>query len=530
MKTPTRSIRAVRGRGFQHPGNGHRAVRRRVRIHWLLLLFTPALLFGGAESWIPARWTGGPLELELRAKSGTLPPDDIVRESIATWYDPATLDLVQGSPINCLLVTWSAGAGDAIESRQHQLVQTYAAEAHRRGLAVLGLIHPGANPSRFLAGAAEARLDGFVLEGEFPPGFAERLQGAMAIPIVKEPARLRTGTSPVLAVEGVLPSVRNLADMGIRAAPSSEPWLESNIWLVRSLRLAETWRPVWVSHQPDGGPAADYARFVADAAVAGGRWIVAPDDQLRARLRRREPEARAVWTRIGACLRFAEDHAEWRGFGPYGNLGVVVDPSGGSEWTDEYLKLLARRQIPYRLIPRTQLGKEPADGLRALLATELASPTAPERKVLSAFAEKGGLLVAGPAWGAVAQGETSSERPLGKGRVIVYKDPEPESIAREMRDLLSLEEAGMIAFNVPAVLTYASRGAPHGRVLVQLLNYSRFPATDITIRVRGKFKSAHLIGPDAEPEVVIRAGDTQTEVTIPKLTLWGGLVLEGEIP
>ena len=493
----------------------------------LLLLLAPMALAAGPEAWIPARWTGGPVEAE-RASGAA-------REAIEGWYDPATLELLAGSPVNCLLVTWSAGAADAVERRQRELVEPYAAEARRRGFAVLGVIYPGADPAEFVPSAARAPLDGLVLDGEFPPGFADRVTRAMAaanpraavIAIAKEQGPLRAAPPAVVAVEGELTSARNLAEMGIRAAPSSEPWIQSNIWLVRSLRFSDAVRPVWISYRPGRGTRTEYLRSVADAAVAGGRWIVTLDDGLRGGLRRRDAGALAMWKAIGDMLSFAEEHAGWRRFRPFGNLGVIVDRASPGELTDEYLKLLARRQIPYRLLARTEIGMAAA-GLRVLLATELAKPTAQEREVLAAFAERGGLVVGGPAFGEVPAGEQFMERSIGKGRMVVYREPEPELMAREMRELLSLEDAGVMSFNVPSVITYAS-GEPGGRrLLVQLLNYSDLPARDITIRVAQSYGAARLVTPDSgEVELVVRAEEGRTEVTIPRLSLWGGVVLEG---
>ena len=507
---------------------------------FILLLCLPAALWcanqGTPDSWIPARWPGGPLELQRRAKAKTTPSDAAIREAIASWYDPATLNLLEGSPVNCLLLTWSAGADREVEQSQQQLVKAYAAEAHRRGIAVLGVVYPGADSSQFVASAADARLDGLVLDGVFPGEFTGQVSKALAsanntavvIPIATEAASIRTANQPVLAVEGVSPSARNLSDMGIRGAPSSEPWIQSNVWLVRSFRLASAWRPVWIGYQPDGGTPADYARSVADAAVAGGRWIVALDDELRARLRRNDPAAVADWRRIGACLKFAEDHVEWRGFVPYGNLGVIVDTAApDSEMADEYLKLVARRQVPYRPIARSELSAAVLAGFRAVLATALDPPSAAERKLLTAFAENGGLVVAGPSWGSPPKDESFVDMPLGKGRVTVYKNPDPESVARDMRDLLSHREAGVTAFNVPSVITYASGSGDGKRLLVQLLNYSDSPSTAITIRVTGSFKTARLFTPDAAPaKMEMSPAEGQIDITIPKLSLWGGLLLE----
>ena len=511
------------------------------KIRWLaFLLCLPFCLAGASpgppDSWIPARWQGGPLELERRAMAKTLPADPAIREAIAAWYDAATLGLLEGSPVNCLLVTWSAPADGALERRQHQLVKLYAADARRRGVAVLGVVYPGADPASFVPPAVDAHLDGLVLDGEFASGFAERVAQALAvvrsaavvIPVFKDAASARAFKGPVPAVEGVSPSARSLADMGIRGAPSSQPWIQSNVWLVRSFRRAPAWRPVWIGYQPESGSSLDYARFVADAAVAGGRWIAALDDTLRAQLLRRDATALGAWQRMGACLRFAEDHAEWRGFLPYGNLAIVQDAAAaGQEMSEEYLKLVARRQVPYRLIARAQLDARSLAGVRAVLATDLAPPSDAERTTLRAFAALGGVVVAGPSWGAPPQDQPYAEVPLGKGRVIVYKDPDAESVARDMRNLLSDEEVGVVAFNVPSVITYASAGDSGKRVLVQLLNYSNSPAEAMTIRVAGNFKSARLFTPEAAPSsLAIRHDAGQTDVTIPKLALWGGVLLE----
>ncbi|HYW41687.1 MAG TPA: hypothetical protein VE959_02445 [Bryobacteraceae bacterium] len=511
-----------------------------MRCPCVFLLCLPAAVWsatpGTPDSWIPARWPGGPLELARRAMAKTAPADPAIRDAIASWYDPATLRLLEGSPLNCLLVTWSAGADREVERRQQQLIKTYTAEAHQRGIAVLGLVYPGADPARSAAAAADARLDGLALDGEFPGGFPGQVDRALAsanssavvIPIAASAASVRTARRPILAVEGVSPSARNLSDMGITSAPSSEPWIQSNVWLVRSFRLGPAWRPVWISYQPEGGTPADYARSVADAAVAGGRWIVALDDGLRAGLRRNDAAALAAWHGIGACLKFAEDHAEWRRFAPFGNLGIVVDSAAADpEMADEYLKLVARRQAPYRLIARSELSAASLAGFRAVLATALAPPTEVERNALRAFAEKGGLVVAGPTWGDPPKDKPFAEVPVGKGRVTVYKDLDPESVARDMRDLLSHRDAGVAAFNVPTAITYASTGAAGKCLLVQLLNYSDSPATAITIRVSGNFKSARLFTPGAEPlDLAMNSSDGQVDVTIPKLSLWGGVLLE----
>lgn len=470
--------------------------------------------------WAPARWDGGPLELTRRAKGQTPPAD--AREAIARWYDPTTLGLLEGTPINCLLVTFSIGAEPEAEHRQHQLVKEYARLARERGIAVLGIVYPAANPEAVAAAARDAQLDGLVLDGEFPSGFAEKLGTALVIPIARAADSLRTSKAALLAIEGVRPSARNLSDMGIRAGASAEPWIESNIWLVRSFRLGTHWRPIWINQQPNPSSQGDYVRCVADAAVAGGRWMVAIDDDLRARLFRKDAGALATWRSIATYLKFSEDHAEWRGFAPYGNLAVILDTP------DEYLNLLTRRQVPYRLILRSELSAASLSSFQAVLAVNLAPPAEGERKILCDFAKKGGLVVAGPSWGDPPKDDPYTDVPLGKGRVAVYKEdpPNPESVAKDMLDLLDPEVNGLSVFNVPSAITYAS--TCDKRVLVQLLNYAGRPIDRVTVRFNGSFKTARLYTPENPPlDLSVRAtGNGRTELLIPTLTAWGAVLLE----
>ena len=485
------------------------------------LLFLCPVWAADPGRWVPARWDGGPLELTRRAKGQTPPVE--AREAVARWYDPATLGLLEGTPINCLLVTFSIGAGAEAEHQQHQLVKEYARLARARGIATLGIVYPGANPEAVAVAAREAQLDGLVLDGEFPAGFAARLgTGALVIPIARDAASLRTSKTPLLAIEGVRPDARDLSDMGIRAGASAEPWIESNIWLVRSFRLGTEWRPIWINQRPNPSSQGDYIRCVADSAVAGGRWMIAIDDDLRAGLFRKDHGALTSWRSIATYLKFSEDHAQWRNFQPYGNLGVILD----NDFSDEYLNLLTRRQVPYRLLLRSELRAASLSGFQAVLA--IAPPTEAERKILCDFAEKGGLVVAGPSWGDPPKDDPYAEVPLGKGRVAVYKEdpPNPESVAKDMMDLLDPEVMGLSVFNVPSAITYASAGDK--RVLVQLLNYAGRPIDRVTIRFNGSFKTARLYTPENPSlDLSVRAtGNGRTELLIPKLTAWGAVLLE----
>ena len=496
----------------------------------LALLFFVSCPLGASgtpppEAWVPIRWTGGPLEIAWRTQAKTLPADPTVRDALARWYAPSTLALLDDSSANCLLVTWGASADAAIQTEQQRLVQRYAEAAHKRGLVVLGIVYAAGDASAIAADASRAALDGLVLEGQFAPGFSAALRkqagSILVTEIAKDAAASHWNSAPIVAVEGIAPSAHNLSEMGIRGAPSSEPWIESNIWLVHSLTVTPPPRSLWISSQLEHASAVDYARAVADAAAAGGHWIISLDDHLRAGLRAGDASALDTWHRLSSYLKFAERRSQARSLGPYGNVGIVLDPAAANEdVTDEYLKLAARRQVPYRVIARSEMNAAALANFRALVAIAVDPPSARERKLLQDFAENGGLVIAGAGWGGAPKTERFSEVQTGKGRVAIYTDPDPETVARDLKELLSDDELGMVPFNVPSVITFARGGGPEPLV-VELVNYFDHPVEAITLRVAGKFRSARMETPE-EPalDLPLREAEGRTEVTIPNLLVW----------
>jgi len=258
---------------------------------------------------------------------------------------------------------------------------------------------------------------------------------------------------------------------------------------------------------------------------------IAIDDDLRTRLYRKDTAGLATWKRLAAYLQYAEDHSVWRRFAPYGNLAIIIDPnSQAAGFREEYLNLVARRQAPYRIIERSQLTAAALAGFQAVLAADVSPATPAERKILRDFAEQGGLLVAGASWGSAPKTESSSEVPLGKGRLVVYQDepPDPEAVAKDLKDLMPPESLGFSVFNVPSAITYVSTSDSGKRVLIQVVNYSDRPYGRVTVRFNGVFKTARFYTPeDAPADLEPRpAAHGRTEVFIAKPVVWGALVLE----
>ncbi len=500
----------------------------------------------GLANWAPARWQGGPLEVLRRARTNAgdkAPADATLAGTLLDWYNPRTLDLLANTPINSLLVTWSVGADAAVESQQQKLVASYTRAAHQRGIVVVGLLYPGSDPGRAVASAVEAGLDGLGIEGDFADGpqFAQELRrllrakksSAVVIPLGPRDWLLPDVEWPVLGTsDAVTPRIRVFSESGaVTATPSTEPWIESNSWLIRSLRAGGGERPVWLGHRIENPSAADYERAIADAAVAGGRWVLAPDDALLTGLQRGDPEAFATWRRIGSCLTFYEQHAEWRAFTPAAVLGIIQDRAARhADVAAENLNLITRRRIPYRVIERADLAPAALEGLQAVLATDLAPPTEQERKLLAAFAENGGLLVAGPSWNCATPGERDyAVEKFGAGRIAVYKQdpPDPEALSKEMPDLLGKENLPVRLFNVDSLLAQVTAGPGKNGLLVQLVNYATEPSDLITVRAAGGYRSARLFSPGAPPaELRIHKSAGRIEVTVERVAVCAALLLE----
>jgi hypothetical protein len=258
----------------------------------------------------PLRWDGGPLELvrrerysqweqarvaeferkaaqhtqaagsfanhdeeKARPKPFATPPmTGAQKQAIRDWYRPATLDLLEGSPYNCLLLTWSLGEPTAAESEQRTIVAEYAGQARNRGLSVLAVIEPGPEWLGAVEAAAEV-FDGVVLEsrfpnepagaileGEFPEGSAEQAlellrknnPEAYVVSLSSWERVNRDPSFPILASHsGIWPGMLSPSEAtGWGAGPTSNPWVLSNGWQIGVLRADQSGRPVWTAHRP----------------------------------------------------------------------------------------------------------------------------------------------------------------------------------------------------------------------------------------------------------------------------------------
>src|SRR4051794_31764988 len=91
----------------------------------MLLAF---LLLASVADWVPMRWISA---------------------------EPKSLEILDGTPVNCVVL------------EPDRWTTPFIAAAHGRGMAVLGVIRPGAEAAASARKAADVHLDGVVFEGDF---------------------------------------------------------------------------------------------------------------------------------------------------------------------------------------------------------------------------------------------------------------------------------------------------------------------------------------------------------------------------
>jgi len=196
---------------------------------------------------------------------------------------------------------------------------------------------------------------------------------------------------------------------------------------------------------------------------------------------------------------------------------------------------MARRDLLFRVIWKSQAGAQPLTGLKGLLYADAAAPDPPLRRKITEFVEQGGLLIAGPEWG--AQGKAAPPdfptqfdvRVLGKGRLAVARQAlsDPYQVAVETQFLLSHRYDLVKIYNAPSSgCTRFTAPAEGRKALVQCVSYAdggRGAGGPRTIWIREQFAKARLwsIGKDpvsisAEPSEEYTGMEYHLPATAPR--------------
>jgi hypothetical protein len=405
------------------------------------------------------------------------------------WADTRSLELLAGTPINCLL----------LKAPTPELV----AAAQARGVVALVVVTPGGDGSegREIERALAAKVNGIVLEGEFPEGTAASVSasvsaansGAAVIELTSR-RRLPLGsTARVIGTyQGVWPGIPMMDEGGGRkSGPTSSVWIDTNSGFLRAVRAWGS-ATVWIANQPPPKTAVAATRYlqaIADAGISGARWVVALDDDLAGRLAAREEAALGTWKRIAGMLAYFEQHPEWRAMPAGGQLALLQDPGKGGLVSGGILDMIAVKHTPVRPIPRQRLSAESLAGATMAVNVDGAALTPEQKEILRAFTRGGGTLLTAPlGW----------KDPTAAAGSITLEKAELErlnDIWRDVNSMIGRRNMGVRLFNVSAMLSNFLV-APGGKTaIVHLVNYSDYPVEDVAVHYLGGYQRATLITP-----------------------------------
>ena len=401
------------------------------------------------------------------------------------WADTRSLELLAGTPINCLL----------LKAPTPELV----AAAQARGVVALGVVTPGGEAGE-MERARAAKVDGIVLEGEFPEGTAASISArvsaansAAAVIELTSRSRLPLGsTARVIGTyQGVWPGIVVEEGGARKAGPTSSIWIDTNGGFLRAVRAWGS-ATLWIANQPPPKTAVAATRYlqaIADAGISGARWVVALDDDLAGRLAAREEAAMETWKRIAGMLAYFEQHPEWRVMPAGGQFALLQDPGKGGLVSGGMLDMIAVQHTPVRPIPRQRLSAEALAGVTMAVNLDPSALTPEQKEILSAFTRGGGTLLTGPpGWKdpAAAAGSITLEK---------AELQRLDGIWHDVNAMIGHRNMGVRLFNVSSMLSNFL-AAPGGKTaIVHLVNYSDYPVEDVAVHYLGEYHRATLLTP-----------------------------------
>jgi hypothetical protein len=381
--------------------------------------------------------------------------------------------LLEGGPINCLLIDESAGSNGAV------------AEAARKA------------------------------------GLVVRQSASLAIAPLAE-VKWRSA-DPVVALSGLVwPSIKVAPRDGnaqAAAGPTGAPWIDSNCGAVRLARVRAPGKPIWLEFAPPADQVAPNAAAlsvaIADSAASGARWIVNPGDRMSKGLAEGNADAVDAWRGMLGTLKFFEKHREWAFYEPWGSLGVLSTFAGENDFMGgELLNLAARRNLLYRILDRSGASNQNLDRLKGLLYVDNEKPSPEWKARLTAFGRGGGLLIVPR----TLAGEFPGEKPVpcpvtgyqvrtfGKGSVAspVRDWDDPFFLAADAHSLVSRRNDPVDLFNARSLWEHYSV-APGGKSeLLQLVGFTGRSNASVSVAMTRPSVSAAMYVPEQEAPTMMK--------------------------
>ena len=397
------------------------------------------------------------------------------------------LHLLDGTPINCLVVDWATG-GEADTAQQRVLLPLIEA-GRRKGISFVGRVTAKEGLPAIASAGHTAGLEALLLPGP--------VSTTLALPTLALFSRDNADWNHVTSILALNGNVWPGAEMpgGSRranapdtapAGPTQDPWVDSNGWVAPLVRCMAPGKTLWLEVDPPASekmlPPERYCLTVADARASGCRWIIDLDEPMRAALAAHAPEAAAAWNQIAAMDAFFDKHPQWAECDSVGVLTVVSDfGSDNAAMSNEVLHLLQRLHVPITVADRNRsLGPHIA-GKRAVLWLDDTEPNAEQHQLLMQFVEQGGMVIAPKYWGPK---DIASQQydwlfdyniyPLGTGKIVVATGgfTDPWQLDRDTHLLVGREHDPFRLFNPGTASCFIGSVPAEHKEVVQVLNYN----------------------------------------------------------
>jgi hypothetical protein len=386
----------------------------------------------------------------------------------ATWK-AESLDLLKGTPINCVLVPDDGPVAE---------------EAQKRGLTVV-------KGDKLPPGVA-------LVQGEWP-GVNVSRSSSVAGP---------TGTAWVSS---------NGWEVRLESAlrPGTQVWIDAEPEGFRRMR------------------ADAYVVAFADSAAYGGRWVITLDERMAAGVASGDAESLKIWKRLAETADLFARNRDWAAYSPAALVGIVSNFAGRNLANQELLNLLTRAGQQYRIVlkkgplelsglraviygdadaPSTEVRERILSFVRAggLLITgpiwgEVGDPVADQH----------------PRY---------RSRKLGEGRIAISKAKEndPYLLANDSIVLVSHRYDLVRLWNTGSAGSYLTVSPDGRKGLAHLLFYANEGPDSATVRIAGSYTKARMatVGSAELQSVPVELQKGAIEVHLPPVSQYIALELE----
>ena len=489
------------------------------------------------SKWVPMKWPCGPLEIARRNKAKSLNAD--LKEMLEACGQPSSLELLKGTPINCLIVDWANGKPE--DSAQQQALKPLLDAGRRLGISFVGKVALKEGPGAAVAAGRAAGLSAVMLADASGQSF----DLPAILQLEREKVSAETASTIFSTKENAWPGL-NLDTMNgdtAMAGPTASPWVNSNGWFSLLAGKLAPGKTLWLDFDPPDSSSllhpANYGLAIADSRAYGSRWIITLDDGLRAGLTKGNAQAKGVWGKLCEAVTFFENHSEWEAFEPQGILAVISDFHGDNAYlAEEVLNLLNRKQVQFQIVERSKSLQARTQGLKAILWLDKEAPSAEQHSQLLDFVRQGGLVIAAAYWGPPEVKPTRKDPSLqymmynvGEGQMAVSEGEfqSPDQVAVDTHLLVSRRNDLVRLYNPESTNCHSSIDPGLKKRLVQVLNYSLKPADSVTLWVNAQVGSARLWRLETRDALTLQgvAAAPGSDFGLPPLPVYCALEFEG---